>query len=50
MNFIKGVAHLLLIWLAIVFTLAGAAFLMASCDLMGDLGRSTHTHYSKDAT
>jgi len=49
-NFIKGLAHLLLIWLAIVFTLAGAALVMATFDMMGDLGRSTHTHYSKDAT
>jgi hypothetical protein len=23
---------------------------MATFDMMGDLGRSTHTHYSKDAT
>jgi hypothetical protein len=40
----------MLIWIAVTVTLAGAAFVMASCDLMGDLGRAVPTHHYKDAT
>ena len=49
MNFLKGLAHLLLIWFVIVAALASTAFLMATFDMMGDIGRTT-THYAKDAT
>lgn len=46
MNFIKGLAHLLLIWLAIMVTLASAAFLIATFDMMGDLGPAIQIHHS----
>ncbi|MEX3972223.1 hypothetical protein [Paraburkholderia caribensis] len=50
MSFLKGAAQLLLIWFAIVATLAGAAFLMVTFDLMRDVARDVHpTHYVKGA-
>lgn len=47
MNFFKGLAHLMLIWFAIVAALCGAALLMATFDVMGNLG---HVTYSRSAT
>lgn len=37
MSLLKGAAHLVLIWVAVVATLAGAALLMATFDLMRGL-------------
>lgn len=34
MSIVKGLAHLLLIWFAIVAILAGTAFLMVTFDLL----------------
>lgn len=39
MNIVKGLAHLMLIWFAIVAVLAGTAFLMATFDLMREVAR-----------
>lgn len=39
MSFFKGLAHLLLIWFAIVAVLAGTAFLLATFDLMREVAR-----------
>lgn len=47
MSIVKGLAHLALIWFAIVAALCGAALLMATFDVMGNLGRSA---YSRNAT
>ncbi|MEI5996796.1 hypothetical protein H3V53_06160 [Paraburkholderia bengalensis] len=50
MSFLKGAAHLLLIWFAIVAVLTGTAFLMVTFDLMRDVTRDIQpAHYNKGA-
>lgn len=44
MSIFKGLAHLLLIWFAIVAALCGAALLMATFDVMGNIGHSAYVH------
>jgi len=48
MSFLKGAAHLLLIWFAIVAVLAGTAVLTVAYDVLGNVVRDIQpAHYTK---